>query len=163
MQIKRDLIEVVLQALAASGLPPDRLELEITESVLMQDSQNTLATLHQLRQLGVRIVMDDFGRGYCSLSYLRSFPFDKIKIDRAFIADMDRSDETRALVEAIVGLGNSLGMVTVAEGVENYGQLEMVRGFGCAEAQGYYFSAGGGAGRGRALLHDTFEHARDAA
>ena len=92
LQIKRDLIEVVLQALAASGLPPDRLELEITESVLLQDSQNTLATLHQLRQLGVRIAMDDFGTGYCSLSYLRSFPFDKIKIDRAFIADMDRSD-----------------------------------------------------------------------
>ena len=76
----------MLQALAASGLPPDRLELEITESVLLQDSQNTLAILHQLRQLGVRIAMDDFGTGYCSLSYLRSFPFDKIKIDRAFIA-----------------------------------------------------------------------------
>ena len=86
---------MVLQALAASGLPPERLELEITESVLLQDSQNTLATLHQLRQLGVRIAMDDFGTGYCSLSYLRSFPFDKIKIDRAFIADMDRSDESR--------------------------------------------------------------------
>ena len=95
LQIKRDLIEVVLQALAASGLPPERLELEITESVLLQDSQNTLATLHQLRQLGVRIAMDDFGTGYCSLSYLRSFPFDKIKIDRAFIADIDRSDESR--------------------------------------------------------------------
>src|SRR6185369_7591863 len=81
LQIRRELIEAVLQALAASGLPPDRLELEITESVLLQDSQNTLATLHQLRQLGVRIAMDDFGRGYCSLSYLRSFPFDKIKID----------------------------------------------------------------------------------
>ena len=82
----------------------------------MQDSQNTLATLHQLRQLGVRIAMDDFGRGYCSLSYLRSFPFDKIKIDRAFIADMERSDESRAIVEAIVGLGNSLGMVDGGRG-----------------------------------------------
>ena len=163
LQIKRDLIEVVLQALAASGLPPHRLELEITELVLLQDSQNTLATLHQLRQLGVRIVMDDFGRGYCSLSYLRSFPFDKIKIDRAFIADMDRSDQTRALVEAIVGLGNSLGMVTVAEGVENFGQLEMVRGFGCAEAQGYYFSPAVAPGDVERLLNDTFEHARDAA
>ena len=163
LQIKRDLIEVVLQALAASGLPPDRLELEITEGALMQDSQNTLATLHQLRQLGVRIAMDNFGRGYCSLSYLRSFPFDKIKIDRAFIADMDRSDETRALVEAIVGLGNSLDMVTVAEGVESYGQLEMVRGFGCAEAQGYYFSPAVAPSEVERVLHDGFEHARDAA
>jgi diguanylate cyclase (GGDEF)-like protein len=163
LQIKRDLIEVVLQALAASGLPPHRLELEITESVLLQDSQNTLATLHQLRQLGVRIVMDDFGRGYCSLSYLRSFPFDKIKIDRAFITDMDHSDQTRALVEAIVGLGNSLGMVTVAEGVENFGQLEMVRGFGCAEAQGYYFSSAVAPGDVERLLNDAFEQARDAA
>ena len=163
LQIKRDLIEVVLQALAASGLPPHRLELEITESVLLQDSQNALATLHQLRQLGVRIVMDDFGRGYCSLSYLRSFPFDKIKIDRAFIGDMDRSEQARALVEAIVGLGNSLGMVTVAEGVENFGQLEMVRGFGCAEAQGYYFSAAVAPGEVERLLNDTSEHARDAA
>ena len=163
LQIKRDLIEVVLQALAASGLPPDRLELEITEAGLMQDSQNTLATLHQLRQLGVRIAMDNFGRGYCSLSYLRSFPFDKIKIDRAFIADMERSDETRALVEAIVGLGNSLGMVTSAEGVESYAQQEMVRGFGCIEGQGYYFSAAVAPSEVERLLRDGFEHARDAA
>ena len=163
LQIKRDLIEVVLQALAASGLPPHRLELEITEAALMQDSQNTLATLHQLRQLGVRIVMDNFGRGYCSLSYLRSFPFDKIKIDRAFVADMDRAEETRALVEAIVGLGRNLGMVTVAEGVESYAQLQMVRGFGCAEAQGYYFSPAVAPGDVERVLHDTFAHARDAA
>src|SRR5581483_5779784 len=126
LQMKRDLIEIVLQALAISGLPPDRLEIEITEAVLMQDSQNTLATLHQLRQLGVRIVMDNFGRGYCSLSYLRSFPFDKIKVDRAFVADMDRSEESRALVGSIIALGNNLGMVTVAEGVENAGQLDAV-------------------------------------
>src|SRR5207249_2663444 len=126
LQIKRDLVEVVLQALAASGLPPDRLELEITESVLLQDSQNTLATLYQLRQLGVGVAMDDFGTGYCSLSYLRSFPFDKIKIDRAFIADIDRSEESRAIVETIVKLGRSLGMETVAEGIENFEQLQMV-------------------------------------
>jgi diguanylate cyclase (GGDEF)-like protein len=163
LQVKRDLIEVVLQALAASGLAPNRLELEITEAALMQDSQNTLATLHQLRQLGVRIAMDNFGRGYCSLSYLRSFPFDKIKIDRAFIADMDRSEESRALVQAIVGLGNSLGMVTVAEGVESYGQLEMVRSFGCAEAQGYHFSPAVAPSDVERALHDTFEHDRNAA
>jgi diguanylate cyclase (GGDEF)-like protein len=163
LQIKRDLIEVVLHALADSGLPPHRLELEITEAVLMQDSQNTLATLHQLRQLGVGLVMDNFGRGYCSLSYLRSFPFDKIKIDRALIADLDRSATTRALVEAIIGLGNSLGMVTVAEGVENYAQLEMVRGFACNEAQGFYFSSAVASGGVERVLQDGFEHARDAA
>jgi EAL domain-containing protein (putative c-di-GMP-specific phosphodiesterase class I) len=111
----------------------------------------------------VRIAMDNFGRGYCSLSYLRSFPFDKIKIDRAFIADMDRSEESRALVQAIVGLGNSLGMVTVAEGVESYSQLEMVRSFGCAEAQGYHFSPAVAPSDVERALHDTFEHDRNAA
>ena len=163
LQIKRELVEVVLQALAASGLAPHRLELEITETALMQDSQNTLATLHQLRQLGVRVVMDNFGRGYCSLSYLRSFPFDKIKIDRAFVADMDRGEEARALVEAIVGLGRNLGMVTVAEGVESFTQLEMVQGFGCAEAQGYYFSPAVEPGEVERVLHDTFARSRHAA
>ena len=155
--------EVVLQALAASGLPPHRLELEITETVLMQDSQNTLATLHQLRQLGVRIAWTISARGYCSLSYLRSFPFDKIKIDRAFVADMDRGEEARALVEAIVGLGRNLGMVTVAEGVESFTQLEMVQGFGCVEAQGYYFSPAVGPGEVERVLHDTFARSRHAA
>jgi diguanylate cyclase (GGDEF)-like protein len=163
LQIKRDLTEVVLQALAASGLPPSRLELEITETVLLQDSQNTLAMLHQLRQLGVRIVMDNFGRGYCSLSYLRSFPFDKVKIDRALVADMERSEATRAVVASIVGLGNALGMSTVAEGVEGYVQLQAIRGFGCTEAQGYYFSPAVSGGEVARLLDDTFKQARDAA
>ena len=163
LQIKRDLIEVVLQALAASGLPPDRLELEITESVLLQDRQNTLATLHQLRQLGVRIAMDDFGTGYCSLSYLRSFPFDKIKIDRAFIADMDRSDESRAIVDTIVRLGQCLGMSTVAEGIENFEQLKLVCATGCTEAQGFYFSVPVAATEVERVLNDSFAHARNAA
>ena len=163
LQIKRDLTDVVLQALAGSGLPPDRLELEITEAVLMQDSQNTLATLHQLRQLGVRIAMDDFGRGYCSLSYLRSFPFDRIKIDRAFIADLERSQQSRAIVEAVVGLGNTLGMATVAEGVESYAQFDAVRGLGCAEAQGFYFSRPVAGADAERLLGDGLDAARDAA
>jgi diguanylate cyclase (GGDEF)-like protein len=163
LQIKRDLIEVVLQALAASGLPPDRLELEITESVLLQDRQNTLATLHQLRQLGVRIAMDDFGTGYCSLSYLRSFPFDKIKIDRAFIADIDRSDESRAIVDTIVRLGQCLGMSTVAEGIENFEQLKLVCATGCTEAQGFYFSVPVAATEVERVLNDSFAHARNAA
>src|SRR5207244_7269396 len=103
------------------------------------------------------------GSGYCSLSYLRSFPVDKIKIDRAFTADMERSDETRALVEAIVGLGKNLGMVTVAEGVESYAQLQVVRGFGCAAAQGFYFNPAVAPGEVGQLLKDTLDHALDAA
>jgi diguanylate cyclase (GGDEF)-like protein len=163
LQIKRDLIEVVLQALAASGLAPERLELEITESVLLKDKQNTMATLHQLRQLGVRIAMDDFGTGFCSLSYLRSFPFDKIKIDRAFIADIDRSAEARAIVEAIVKLGQCLAMGTVAEGIENFEQLRLVCGTGCTEGQGFYFSAPVAAGEVERVLNGTYAHARNAA
>ncbi len=163
LQIKRDLIEVVLQALAASGLPPERLELEIAELVLLQDRQNTMATLHQLRQLGVRIAMDDFGTGYCSLSFLRSFPFDKIKIDRAFIADIDRSAESRAIVDTIVRLGQCLGMSTVAEGIENFEQLKLVCATGCTEAQGLYFSAPVAASEVERVLNDSFAHARNAA
>ena len=163
LQIKRDLIGVVLQALAASGLPPERLELEITESVLLQDRQNTIATLHQLRQLGVRIAMDDFGAGYCSLSFLRSFPFDKIKIDRAFIADIDRSAESRAIVDTIVRLGQCLGMATVAEGIENFEQLKLVCATGCTEAQGLYFSAPIAVHEVERVLNDSFAHARNAA
>src|SRR5581483_7797991 len=163
LQIRRDLTEVVLQALAASGLPPSRLELEITEAVLLQDSQNALAALHQLRQLGVRIAMDDFGRGYCSLSYLRSFPFNKLKIDRALIADMERSRESQAMVETIVALGNSLGMVTVAECIENRMQLDTVRAFGCAEAQGFYFNTAVTDEEVERVLGDTYKEARDAA
>jgi diguanylate cyclase (GGDEF)-like protein len=142
LQVRRNLIDTVLQALAESALPPERLELEITESVLLQDSQNTLSVLHQLRQLGVRISMDDFGTGYCSLSYLRSFPFDKIKIDRAFIAGIEYTDESRAIVRTIVGLADSLHMTTVAEGIETFEQLGVVPRGGCSEAQGFVFQAG---------------------
>jgi diguanylate cyclase (GGDEF)-like protein len=163
LQVKRDLIEVVLQALAASGLSPDRLELEITESVLLQDSHNTFATLHQLRQLGVRIAMDDFGTGYGSLSYLRGFPFDKIKIDRAFIADIERSDEARAIVDTIVRLGETLGMSTVAEGIESFEQLRLLCAAGCTEAQGFYFSQPVPLGEVERALGADFESARVAA
>jgi EAL domain-containing protein (putative c-di-GMP-specific phosphodiesterase class I) len=119
--------------------------------------------LHQLRQLGVRIVMDNFGRGYCSVSYLRSFPFDKVKVDRALIAGMDRSAPTRAVIAGIVGMGNGLRMSTVAEGIENFAQLQTVRGFGCNEAQGYFFSPAVAGSEVERLLGDTFEQARDAA
>ncbi|AWM85365.1 bifunctional diguanylate cyclase/phosphodiesterase [Microvirga sp. 17 mud 1-3] len=135
----RNLVQSVRQALESSGLSPSRLELEITESVLLQDNDTTLATLHQLRKLGVRIAMDDFGTGYSSLSYLRSFPFDKIKIDQSFVQGLSTRADCLAIVQSIAGLGTSLGMSTVAEGVETEDQLMQLRAAGCAEAQGYYF------------------------
>jgi len=138
---QRNLVEMVFAALAGSGLPASRLELEITESVLLQDNAATLATLHQLRALGVRIAMDDFGTGYSSLSYLRSFPFDKIKIDRCFVNDLSGTrDGSLAILRAVANLGLSLGMATTAEGVETQDQVEKVRAEGCTEMQGYFFS-----------------------
>ena len=136
----RTLALIVTSALASSGLAPHRLELEITEGVLLQDSEATLATLHQLRALGVRISMDDFGTGYSSLSYLRSFPFDKIKIDQSFVRDMGSGTDAVAIIRAVTGLGRNLGMATTAEGVETLEQLGYLRQEGCTEVQGYLFS-----------------------
>jgi diguanylate cyclase (GGDEF)-like protein len=134
------LVRAVFSALTAAALAPSRLELEITETVLLQDSEATLGMLHRLRALGVRISMDDFGTGYSSLSYLRSFPFDKIKIDRSFITDIAHSDQSQAIVQAVTSLGQTLGMATTAEGVETSEQLEHLRAQGCTEVQGYFFS-----------------------
>jgi diguanylate cyclase (GGDEF)-like protein/PAS domain S-box-containing protein len=150
----RQLVQMVVSALAASGLAPGRLELEITESVLLQDSEGTLATLHNLRRFGVRIAMDDFGTGYSSLSYLRSFPFDKIKIDRSFIEDVATRDDSMAIVRAVTGLGKSLGIATTAEGVETQAQLDTLRAEGCTEVQGYFFSKPKPAGEIQRLLRD---------
>jgi diguanylate cyclase (GGDEF)-like protein len=136
----KNLLPTVLGALAASRLAPHRLELEITEAVLMQNSEVTLHTLHQLRSLGIRISMDDFGTGYSSLSYLRSFPFDKIKIDRCFIKGLGDNSESDAIVQAVAGLADSLGMTTTAEGVETREQLDLVRSLGCTDVQGFYYS-----------------------
>ena len=136
----KGLLPAVLGSLASSGLSPHRLELEITEAVLMQNSEVTLRTLHQLRALGIRISMDDFGTGYSSLSYLRSFPFDKIKIDRCFIKGLGDSTESDAIVHAVAGLADSLGMTTTAEGVETREQLDRVRKLGCTDVQGFYYS-----------------------
>jgi diguanylate cyclase (GGDEF)-like protein len=136
----RNLVSAVISALSASGLAPERLELEITESVLLQDSDATLATLHKLREFGVRISMDDFGTGYSSLSYLRSFPFDRIKIDRSFIQELATRKDSMAIVRAVTGLGKSLGIQTTAEGVETSEQLALLRSEGCTEVQGYLFS-----------------------
>jgi len=130
----------VISALGQSGLAPSRLELEITETVLLQDNRAVLDALHQFRKLGVRICMDDFGTGYSSLSYLRSFPFDKIKIDRSFIRELGKENDCVAIIRAVMGLGSSLGMITTAEGVETEQQLEILRSEGCMQAQGYLFS-----------------------
>ena len=135
-----NLVPAVVNALAASGLAADRLELEITESVLLQNNEETLNILHQLRGLGVRIAMDDFGTGYSSLSYLRSFPFDKIKIDGSFVGDLGDGEDAVAIIRAVASLGNSLGMVTTAEGVETEEQLRRVHAEGYTEIQGYLFS-----------------------
>nr|WP_256367351.1 EAL domain-containing protein [Acidisphaera sp. S103] len=134
------LLDSVRQALAISRLNPNRLELEITESVLLQTSEDTLGLLHQLRALGIRIALDDFGTGYSSLGYLRSFPFDKIKIDRCFVRDIDSNAGSAVIVGAVVGIARALGMTTVAEGVETLDQLALVRRQGCALVQGYLFS-----------------------
>jgi diguanylate cyclase (GGDEF)-like protein len=137
----RSVMQSVINALAVSGLDATRLELEITESVLLHDNEATLATLHQLRSFGIKISMDDFGTGYSSLSYLRSFPFDKIKIDRSFIKDISDKGDCAAIVKAVAGLGKGLGIATTAEGVETIEQLRQVRLEGCTEVQGYFFSA----------------------
>jgi diguanylate cyclase (GGDEF)-like protein len=158
----RTLVQSVVSAVATSGLAPDRLELEITESVLLQDSEATLAILHTLRDFGVRISMDDFGTGYSSLSYLRSFPFDKIKIDQSFVRDLATRDDCVAIVRAVTGLGNSLGIATTAEGVETTEQLELLRQHGCGEVQGFLFSRPRPAADVEAMLRQT-ETARSAA
>ena len=134
------LFDSVQQALAESGLPPTRLVLEITELVLMQHSDDRLVSLHRLRALGIRIALDDFGTGFSSLSYLRSFPFDKIKIDKSFIRDVDTNKDLTVIVAAIIGLAGSFGMTTVAEGVETDQQLAMLREQGCRRVQGNLFS-----------------------
>ena len=136
----RSVVQAVITALAYSRLAPERLELEITESVLLADTESNLATLHKLREIGVRISMDDFGTGYSSLSYLRSFPFDKIKIDRSFVNDLSQRPDCMAIIHAVVGLGASLGITTTAEGVETEEQLNRLRAEGCTEAQGFLFS-----------------------
>ena len=134
------LMQVIVGALATSGLHPTRLEIEITESVLLHNREATLAVLHQLRALGIRIAMDDFGTGYSSLTYLRSFPFDKIKIDRSFVKDITESTGSLNIVRAVAALANGMGMTATAEGVETREQLDRITSEGCTEMQGFLFS-----------------------
>lgn len=132
-------LELIDSVLRETGLPPQRLEIEITENVLLHDTEATLDALNRLKALGIGIAMDDFGAGYSSLSYLRRFPFDKIKIDRAFIVDTPGCPEAAAIVRAAINLGRSLGMRSSVEGVETVDQLEVLRREGAQEAQGFYF------------------------
>jgi diguanylate cyclase (GGDEF)-like protein len=134
------LMQVIVSALAASGLAPTRLEVEITESVLLHNKEATLAVLHQLRALGIRIAMDDFGTGYSSLTYLQSFPFDKIKIDRSFVKNITENSSSLNIVRAVAALANGMGMTATAEGVETAEQLHSIASEGCTEMQGFLFS-----------------------
>jgi EAL domain-containing protein (putative c-di-GMP-specific phosphodiesterase class I) len=131
-------VQVTTDALASTGLCASNLELEITESVLLENTQKTLATLHGLRALGVRISMDDFGTGYSSLSNLRSFPFDKIKIDQSFTQGLGKEEQCQTIIQAVVALGQGLDMTTTAEGVETADQLAWVRAIGIDEVQGFH-------------------------
>ena len=130
----------VIGALNRSGLPAHRLELEITESVTLGATHKIVETINKLRQLGIRLSIDDFGTGYSSLSSLRNFAFDKLKIDRSFVSDLDRKAESTAIIRAIVGMGRSIGMAIVVEGVETETQLSLLRAEGCDLIQGYVFS-----------------------
>jgi EAL domain-containing protein (putative c-di-GMP-specific phosphodiesterase class I) len=133
-----DLVSLVHSILLETGLSPGRLELEITEGVLIEDFDRGLALLRRLKALGVRISMDDFGSGYSSLSYLQAFPFDKIKIDRAFVMNLGRNPQSAAIVRAVIGLGHGLEMSIVAEGVETLEQLGFLADQGCDAVQGYF-------------------------
>ena len=155
----RTFAQTVLLALAASGLRADRLELEITESVLLDETEANLETLHLLRRTGIRISMDDFGTGYSSLTYLRRFPFDKMKIDRSFVQDAGKATEAGAIIRALVALGGSLGITTLVEGVETEEQLAAVRAEGCQEMQGFLFSRPRPAGEITAMLAAACEEA----
>ncbi|MEA2805624.1 MAG: hypothetical protein QOE49_5719 [Rhodospirillaceae bacterium] len=151
----RNLVAVVKSALAESGLSASCLELEITETVMLQDDEKTMRVLNELHDLGVRISMDDFGTGYSSLSLLRKFPFDKIKIDRSFVSEMADRDDSLAIIRAVSAIGVSLGMLTTAEGVETRDQFELVKKEGCTEAQGYLFSRPKPAGEIAALFAEN--------
>lgn len=135
-----ELFATIRNALTRSGLAPHRLEIEITESIFLDPSPVTFEVLHQLRELGIRIALDDFGTGYSSLSYLRSFPFDKIKIDRSFVRDLGEREDSHAIIQAITGLAGRLGITTTAEGVETENQLWQLAAEGCNEVQGFLFS-----------------------
>ena len=140
VQFKESFALKVVGALAASGLAAQRLELEITEAVLIRDHAAALAMLHQLRAIGIRIALDDFGTGYSSLSYLQRFQFDKIKIDRCFVDNIAQAEGSSSIVQAVINIAEARSMTTTAEGVETEQQKEILRALGCTEMQGFLFS-----------------------
>jgi EAL domain-containing protein (putative c-di-GMP-specific phosphodiesterase class I) len=141
VQFRRgDVEQTVISALEASGFDPAFLELEITESILIQNAQSVLDTVQRLKRLGVKLSIDDFGTGYSSLSYLKRFAVDKLKIDQSFIRDLATDPDDAAIVRAIIQMARSLNLKTIAEGVETLEMLEHLRVFKCDEAQGYYFA-----------------------
>jgi len=158
-----DMAVLVEDTLAATGLDPSRLELEVTEGLLIRDPERTLALLSRIRATGVRIAMDDFGTGYSSLSSLRAFPFDRIKVDRSFVRDLTTSPEAAAIVRAVLGLARGLGMPVVAEGVEDDAQMAALRGFECAEIQGYLIGRPSPIASFSSLTHPLPNAASDAA
>ena len=148
----------VATTLAATGLPANRLELEITEAVLIRDDEAARTLLQHLRSLGVRIALDDFGTGYSSLSYLRRFPFDKIKIDRSFVDGITEADGSSSIVQAVINIANAQSMTTTAEGIETEPQREILRDLGCTEMQGFLFSRPRPVAEIRALLSPETDH-----
>jgi EAL domain-containing protein (putative c-di-GMP-specific phosphodiesterase class I) len=160
---KSNLLDVILCVLLESGLPPERLKLEITESVLIENEQSILPMIRQLKNLGVTLALDDFGTGYSSLSYLAKFPFDTIKIDRSFIRDIAHDENSAAIVQAVATMAQKLGMTTVAEGIETNDQRQKVRELGCTEMQGYLFSPPRPVEELSALIASSLEHAASAA
>jgi EAL domain-containing protein (putative c-di-GMP-specific phosphodiesterase class I) len=139
VQFRRgDLVATVHAILLETGLPPGRLELEITESVLIDDFSRAISILRRLKDFGVKIAMDDFGTGYSSLSYLQTFPFDKIKIDRSFVANVQSNPQSATIIRAVIGLGRGLNLPIIAEGVETQGELDFLREEACDEVQGYF-------------------------
>lgn len=138
--IQSDVVEDVREILVSTRFPASRLELEITENVMLNDTEGALATMNALKQLGVRLNMDDFGTGYSSLGYLRAYPFDGIKIDKRFIASISNGGSDRAVVQAIISLGKAMGLTVTAEGVETEEQLSILSQDGCNEVQGYLMS-----------------------
>jgi predicted signal transduction protein with EAL and GGDEF domain len=148
--VRNDFVQLVTDVLLESGLAPGQLEIEVTESLFIQDSDTASTTLRRLKRLGLSVAIDDFGTGYSSLSTLRSFPFDRIKVDRSFVTDMVHNSDAAAIVNSVIGLGRAMGLRVVAEGVETQEQVAMLRLIGCHEMQGYLF--------GKPLPAESYEH-----
>jgi EAL domain-containing protein (putative c-di-GMP-specific phosphodiesterase class I) len=134
-----NLVEVVRSALITSGIAPHRLQLEITERLLLENNEHIISMLRQLHELGVSIALDDFGTGYSALSYLRKFPLDTIKIDRSFVTDMATRGDQVAIIQAVLSIAQALGMSVTVEGIESAMQRDFLKALGCDHAQGYFF------------------------